>query len=82
MFGIDKGTLYTVVYTLQHDMTSWRNGSASDSRSEGWGFDSLRGQMLTWGTWSSGMILALGARGPEFNSRFTPIKIMVAWPNG
>jgi hypothetical protein len=23
------------------DMTSWRNGNASDSRPEDWGFDSL-----------------------------------------
>ena len=25
------------------DVTSWRNGNASDSRPEDWGFDSLRG---------------------------------------
>ena len=24
-----------------HEMTSWRNGNASDSRPEDWGFDSL-----------------------------------------
>ena len=27
-------------------LTSWRNGSAFDSRSKGWGFDSLRGHMV------------------------------------
>ena len=27
-------------------MASWRNGSASDSRSEGWVFESLRGQLI------------------------------------
>ena len=27
-------------------MALWRNGSASDSRSEGWVFESLWGQML------------------------------------
>ena len=27
-------------------MTLWRNGSAFDSRSKGWGFDSLQGQLF------------------------------------
>ena len=40
----------TVHYSVSHhvhvvanetDMTSWRNGNASDSRPEDWGFDSL-----------------------------------------
>ena len=29
-------------------MACWRNGSASDSRSEGWGFESLTGQSVFW----------------------------------
>jgi hypothetical protein len=44
----------------------WRNGSASDSRSEGWEFESLRPHLRTppprktrlEAAWSSGMILA------------------------
>ena len=31
---------------LSIKLTSWRNGSAFDSRSKGWGFDSLRGHMM------------------------------------
>ena len=35
--------IYDVQCRLQRyaDMTSWRNGNASDSRPEDWGFDSL-----------------------------------------
>jgi hypothetical protein len=29
-----------------HDLTPWRNGNASDSRPEDWGFDSLWGQSV------------------------------------
>ena len=31
------------ILDMKHTLASWRNGSASDSRSEGWGFESLTG---------------------------------------
>jgi hypothetical protein len=34
-------THHVHVVTSETDMTSWRNGNASDSRPEDWGFDSL-----------------------------------------
>ena len=34
-------------------MAQWRNGSASDSRSEGWEFESLLGQVCDGGVWSA-----------------------------
>ena len=47
-----------------HIMACWRNGSASDSRSEGWGFESLTGQSLFSG---------FGPRRPRGGARSTRI---------
>ena len=48
--------------------------SASDFESGGCGFESRRACFgVAVGRWSSGMILALGARGRGFNSRTAPI---------
>ena len=38
--------IFTLQYTLYYIMTPWRNGSASDSRSEGCMFESRQGQNL------------------------------------
>ena len=48
--------------------------SASDFESGGCGFESRRACFgISVGRWSSGMILALGARGRGFNSRTAPV---------
>ena len=48
--------------------------SASDFESGGCGFESRRACFgIAVGRWSSGMILALGARGRGFNSRTAPL---------
>ena len=42
-------------------MAAWRNGSASDLRSEGWEFESLCGQVSA----IAGQLMVLGFRGPQ-----------------
>ena len=62
--------------------TPWRNGSALDSKSKGWGFESLWAHFLAdsimAGQWSSGMILASGARGRGFDSPLAPFAFKAA----
>jgi hypothetical protein len=44
-----RGTANGRLKLLHTVVARWRNGSASDSRSDGWGFESLSGQLYVLG---------------------------------
>jgi hypothetical protein len=43
IFGEKVAVGGRILGSADHELTSWRNGNALDSRPKDWGFDSLRG---------------------------------------